>query len=214
MDHYITHAMTSLGHVGVALLMFLENVFPPLPSELIMPLAGFAAARGDLSLVGVIVAGSLGSLAGQFPLYYLGRAVGEHRLHYLADRYGKWVTLSGHDVDRAADWLRRRGAVAIFLCRLVPGVRSLISIPAGASRMNLPLFTLYSTLGITLWSSLLAGLGYLLGDNYRQVEQTLGALGNALWITLAALLLTWIAWRIRGCFLHARADCPFHEPSA
>lgn len=213
MDSLITQTMSTLGLLGVGVLMFLENVFPPIPSELIMPLAGFAAARGDMSLVGVVVAGTIGSVLGQFPLYYVGRAVGQERLRALADRYGKWVTISGRDVDRAAEWLRRRGAVALFLCRLVPGVRSLISIPAGASRMNLVVFTTYSTLGITLWSTLLASAGYLLGDNYHHVEETIGSYSQLIWIAVAALLVIWLAWRLRGCFVPAQADCPFHESS-
>lgn len=213
MDSLITQTMSTLGLLGVGVLMFLENVFPPIPSELIMPLAGYAAARGDMSLVGVVVAGTIGSVLGQFPLYYLGRAVGEQRLHDLANRYGKWITVSGAEVTRAGEWLRRRGTLAVFVCRLIPGLRSLISIPAGASGMNLMLFTSCSTLGIALWSTLLASLGYLLGENYHRVEETIGRFSQLIWITLAAAILAWIAWRIRGCFVHARVDCPFHESS-
>jgi membrane protein DedA with SNARE-associated domain len=123
--------METLGYAGVAFLMFLENVFPPIPSELIMPLAGFSAARGEMTLWGVIVAGSVGSVLGQYPLYYLGRAVGPERLHRWADRHGKWLTVSGKDIEKAREWLNRRGPIAVLLCRLVPGVRSLISIPRG-----------------------------------------------------------------------------------
>lgn len=203
--------MSALGYWGVGLLMLLENVFPPLPSELIMPLAGFTAQRGELSLWGVIAVGTLGSVAGQFPLYYLGRAVGQQRLHRFADHYGKWVTISGEDVDRAGRWLRRHGPWAVLFCRLIPGVRSLISIPAGASRMNLVLFTANSALGISLWSGLLAWLGYLLGHNYRRVQQQLGAIGNGIWIALAIGLVAWIAWRLRGCIVHAAVDCPLRD---
>lgn len=211
MEEWITSVMTALGYGGVALLMFLENVFPPLPSELIMPLAGFAAERGELSFWGVLAAGSLGSVVGQFPLYYFGRAVGARRLHSLADRYGKWLTISGEEVDRAGGWLRRHGAWAVLFCRLIPGVRSLISIPAGASRMNFVVFTAYSTLGIALWSGLLAGLGYALGHNYARVQEYLGPIGSVIWVVAAAAVLAWIAWRIRGCILHASADCPFRD---
>lgn len=205
--------MESLGYLGVAALMLLENVFPPIPSEVIMPLAGFAASRGDLTLWGVIVAGSVGSLLGQYPLYYLGRTLGQARLHRLADRYGVWLAVSGADIDRASDWLRRHGPLAVLLCRLVPGVRSLISIPAGISRMNLWVFTLYSTVGMTVWTALLAWLGYVLGDQYERVAAAAGPVGTWIWIGLGLALVGWIAWRLRGCYMHARVSvsCPFRD---
>lgn len=214
MADWIATLMGSLGHWGVALLMFLENVFPPIPSELIMPSAGFAANQGELQLLWVIVAGALGSILGQFPLYYLGRALGGRRLHVLADRYGKWVAVSGRDIERASAWLRRRGPVAVLLCRLVPGLRSLISLPAGVARMNLAVFTLYSTLGITAWGALLAGLGYAFGHNYARVERVLGPIGTILWIALGVLALAWLGWRMRGCYTHSRERCPFRDDAS
>ncbi len=203
--------METLGYAGVAFLMFLENVFPPIPSELIMPLAGFSAARGEMTLWGVIVAGSVGSVLGQYPLYYLGRAVGPERLHRWADRHGKWLTVSGKDIEKAREWLNRRGPIAVLLCRLVPGVRSLISIPAGMSKMSLWVFTAYSTVGILVWSALLAWLGSLLGDNYEKIEAWLGPIGTWIWVVIGAGLLGWFAWRARGCYRHSREDCPFRS---
>ncbi|WP_150105985.1 DedA family protein [Rubinisphaera brasiliensis] len=211
MDAWITTIISTLGNWGIAVLMFLENVFPPIPSELIMPLAGYTAGRGDLSLTLVIIAGSLGSVLGQFPLYYLGRKLGQDRLHRWADRNGKWLAVSGDDVDRAADWLRRHGPVAVFFCRMIPGIRSFISIPAGAGRMNLWVFTAYSTLGITAWSALLAWLGYSLGSNYEVVQNVVGSIGPWIWGGLIALLLSWIGWRMRGCFLDNDVDCWLHD---
>lgn len=140
MLEWVQNTMSSLGYPGIALLMFIENIFPPIPSELIMPLAGFTAVRGDLSFVGVVLAGALGSLLGQLPLYYLGRWVGEDKLVAWADRYGKWLTVSGKDIRRADDWFDKHGHKTVFFARLVPGVRSLISIPAGLSEMHLPTF--------------------------------------------------------------------------
>jgi len=191
---WIQQTMTSLGYVGVAFLMFVENVFPPIPSELIMPLAGFTAARGELSFVGVVVAGALGSLLGQLPLYYLGRLVGEETLIAWADRYGKWLTVSGRDVKRADDWFDRHGHKAVFLARLVPGLRSLISIPAGLSEMPLPTFLLYSALGTGLWALLLAALGGVLGEQYHLVDAYLGPVA---FIVLGALLVAVAVWILR-----------------
>jgi len=191
---WIQQTMTTLGYPGVAFLMFLENVFPPIPSELIMPLAGFSAARGDLSFIGVVLAGALGSLVGQLPLYYLGRWVGEDKLIAWADRYGRWLTVSGADVKKADDWFDRHGHKAVFLARLVPGLRSLISIPAGLSEMHLPTFMLYSALGTGLWALLLAALGGLLGENYQLVDTYLGPVAL---VVLGALLIFAVVWIVR-----------------
>jgi membrane protein DedA with SNARE-associated domain len=211
MDEWIASTMSTLGYWGVAFLMFVENVFPPIPSELIMPLAGFTVGRGEMTLWGVILAGSVGSVAGQFPLYYLGHKLGQTRLHRLADRHGKWLTISGDNIDKATDWLHRRGAAAVFLCRLIPGIRSLISIPAGVGHMNLLKFTAYSTAGILIWSSILAGIGYLLGENYQVLQEYLGGISTWIWVILVAALLGWIGWRLRGCLRHSKADCPLRD---
>lgn len=170
MSGWIQQTMSALGYPGIVFLMFLENVFPPIPSELIMPLAGFTTSQGQLSFVWVVFAGALGSLIGQLPLYYLGRWVGEDKLVVWADRYGKWLTVTGADVKKADDWFDRHGQKAVFFARLIPGIRSLISIPAGISGMSLPTFLLYSALGTSLWALILAYLGRLLSDNYDAVD--------------------------------------------
>ena len=171
---WILNAMTKLGYPGIALLMFLENVFPPLPSELIMPLAGFLAARGEFSFLGVIIAGTTGSVVGALPPYWLGRSVGPQRLKRWADKHGHWLALSSEDIDTATGWFHRHGNATVLFCRLVPGVRSFISIPAGIDGMNLPLFLLYSAAGAALWTTLLTFLGRLLGENYTLVDRFLG----------------------------------------
>ncbi len=191
------HSVTSaIGYPGIALLMFAENVFPPLPSELIVPLAGFAAAQGDLSLVGVILAGSLGSLLGQLPYYALSYWVGETTLYRLADRYGRWVMVSSHDLKRADRWFDRYGRWAVFCGRLVPGIRMLIPIPAGLSRMPLATFLLFSLFGTVLWTSLLTLLGFVLKENYHLVGHYLGV--ATLWVLGSALLggLGWFLGRL------------------
>ncbi len=194
MFDWIQQTMTTLGYPGVALLMFLENVFPPIPSELIMPFAGFSAARGELSFVGVVIAGAVGSLLGQLPLYYLGRWAHEDRLVAWADRYGKWLALSGNDIRKADDWFDKHGNKAVFLARLVPGIRSLISIPAGMSEMPLSTFWLYSALGTTLWVLLLTALGGVLGQNYTLIDTYLGPVSL---VVLGGLLVAAIVWILR-----------------
>lgn len=173
MGKWVMDLVQSGGYLGIVFLMFIENVFPPIPSELIMPLAGFLASSDKLSLFGVIVAGTIGSVLGSLPLYYLGRKLGEKRLKQFADRHGRWLTLCGRDIERAKRWFDRHGGITVLFCRLVPGLRSLIAFPAGIARMNLPLFLFYTTIGSALWTALLAYLGYFLGRNFREVERYL-----------------------------------------
>lgn len=200
---WIKNLMDSLGYIGIVCLMFLENVFPPIPSEVIMPLAGFTAAQGNLSFIGVVLAGTLGSVVGALPLYYLGRVVGEDRLKQWADRYGKWLTVSGKEIERADQWFERHGPKAVFIGRLVPGVRSLISIPAGISGMNLLQFLLYSAVGALIWTALLAYLGWLLGENYERVNTYLGPIT---YVVVGGLLIAGIIWVVRRKKQHTAGE--------
>ncbi len=174
MLEWIQGITLALGYPGIALLMFLECVFPPLPSELILPLAGFTAAQGRISLPGVVLAGTVGGLLGQLPYYYLGRSLGAQVLVRWADRYGSWLTFSGADIKKANAWFDRHGVWAVFLGRFIPGLRSLLPIPAGISRMPILLYLLYSFLGTAIWSFLLTLLGFILRQNYHLVGRYLG----------------------------------------
>ena len=197
MAEWILGFMNSLGYPGIVLLMIAENLFPPLPSELILPAAGFAAAQGKLNLMGVVLAGTLGSVLGTLPLYYLGRIVNEERLVVWADRYGRWLTLRGKDIRKADDWFDRHGPKAVLFGRMIPGIRSLLSLPAGMSEMPLPSFLIYSAIGSGLWATLLAGAGYLLGNNYEVVEQYVGPIGTGAVALLVVSSVVWIVWRRR-----------------
>jgi membrane protein DedA with SNARE-associated domain len=186
---FIEGIVESTGVFGIALLMLLENVFPPIPSELIMPLAGYTAAQGDANIVLVIVAGTIGSLAGAFLWYWIGYAIGEDRLKRLADRYGRWLTLSRSDIDKADDWFDRHGHKAVLIGRLVPTVRTLISIPAGLSEMSRSTFLIYSGIGTAAWTTLLAALGYALGSQYEQVSAWIDPISIAVLVLIVALYL-------------------------
>lgn len=192
MDVFVRHLMETLGPFGIALLMFLENIFPPIPSEVIMPLAGYQAAIGQMSIVVVILAGLAGSLLGIIPWYYLGYAIGEKRIVALAERYGRWLTMTPEDVETADEWFRKRGYLAVFLGRLVPTVRTLISVPAGLSRMPFILFLGFSTIGTFLWTAGLALAGYLLGQQYAVIEDYVGPVSNAVVIGAVAIYV----WRV------------------
>lgn len=194
MADWIQNLMDSMGYFGILLLMIIENVFPPIPSELIMPSAGFAAARGDLNLALVVLMGTLGSVLGTLPLYYIGRAFGEKRLMEWADKHGKWLTLSGKDIKKADDWFDRHGTKAVLFGRMVPGIRSLLSLPAGMSEMPMPKFLIYSAIGSALWSTALTGAGYLLGENYDRVEQYIGPASR---IILGVVVIAAVVWFLR-----------------
>ncbi len=169
----IVEIVSAFGYIGVFLLMLLENIFPPIPSELIMPLAGFVAARGDLNFIGVILVGTAGSVVGALPWYYAGAKLGQERMKRLAKRWGHWLTLSPEDVDKASNWFDRHGKGAVFFGRLIPAVRTLISVPAGIAGMSMTKFLIYSTLGSLIWTALLALAGFVLESQYEKVSQYL-----------------------------------------
>ncbi|MBI2770464.1 MAG: DedA family protein [Burkholderiales bacterium] len=192
MAEWVVSFIQSNGVPAVALLMFLENVFPPIPSELIMPFAGFAAAKGDMNIVMVALAGALGSVAGAVFWYWVGRRFGVERVQRWAADHGTYLAMSSDDVGRAEAWFKRKGTVAVFIGRLVPAVRTLISVPAGMVAMSLPKFLLWSFAGSLLWSSLLAGLGFLLGEKFEDATRWLDI---ATKVILACLFVAYV-WRV------------------
>ncbi|QDU37498.1 Inner membrane protein YghB [Maioricimonas rarisocia] len=177
MDDFISNTMDSMGYLGVALLMFLENLFPPIPSEVVMPTAGANARSGDKSLVLMIVVGTLGTLAGAVPWYGIARWVGTDRFRKWIDRHGHWLGTDASEIDRADKWFDRYGYWAVTVGRLVPGVRTLISVPAGLSEMPFGPFLLATTIGTVAWTSLLAGLGYWLEGQSDAIARTLKIIG-------------------------------------
>ena len=189
---WILDLIRGLGYLGVALLMCLENLFPPIPSELIMPLAGVLSGQGDMSLVGVIVAGSAGSLLGQTAWYWVGRRVGERRVRRLAERHARWLAMSPSDLDTAKDWLVRHGAAALLIGRLVPTVRTLISLPAGMACIPLWKFLGYSAVGTTVWTAALAGAGYLLRSRFARGNELLGPVSTA----IVVAIIGWYLYRV------------------
>lgn len=194
MAEWVRQLVDSMGYVGLALLTLLENVFPPIPSEVILPLGGFFVSQGKLTLVGVVLAGTVGSVLGAIVLYYVGRYFNRERLENWASRHGGWLLLTASDVQSAYEWFNRHGGKAIFICRLIPGVRSLISIPAGSFKMAMGPFLLYTALGTALWSAALAYGGMLLGQEYESLSRILS------WATYAViglLVLSIIAWVVQ-----------------
>lgn len=191
MASWIEHVMGALGVWGVALLMFLENVFPPIPSELIMTLAGVAASQGQASIVAVILAGTFGSLAGAAFWYGAGRLVDHERMKRFADRHGRWLTLTRRDLEKTDDWFDAHGHWAVLFGRLVPTVRTLISVPAGLSEMPLTRFLVFTSLGTTVWTAFLALFGYWLGSDVQAIERWLDPVSTGVLVLVVAVYV----WR-------------------
>jgi membrane protein DedA with SNARE-associated domain len=184
-------AVESLGEWGVGLFTLAETVFPPIPSELILPLAGFLARLGSMNLVLVYVTSTLGAYAGALVLYWVGARLGlERSIRWLS----RMPLVDREDIERAAGWFRRHGRSAVFFGRLLPGVRSLISLPAGAHRMNLGTFSLFTIAGSGLWNGLLIGLGALLGPQYRLIDEYARFLNYAVYVAVAGVV-GWLVLR-------------------
>lgn len=191
---WTTSVVAALGYSGVALLVALENLFPPIPSELVLPLAGFVAARGDASTGGMVLAATVGSMAGAYALYGLSAAVGPARLRLLVGRHGKWFGLTEEDLDRAEEWFDKRARPVVLVSRCVPLMRSLISIPAGFRRMPLWPFTIYTLVGSLVWNLALVGAGYLLGENWERAGEPVDILQNVV-LVVVVMALAWFVWR-------------------
>ncbi|NLE46504.1 MAG: DedA family protein [Chloroflexi bacterium] len=188
--------ISTAGYPGLALVMFLENVFPPIPSEVVLPLAGSLVLDGRFTLFGVTLVGALGSIAGALVFYAIGHLLGEDRTRELICTFGKWLMLSETDFDKALDWFNRYGEGVIFFGRMVPIVRSLVSIPAGIATMNLVRFCAYTAVGTGLWSFLLAFAGYLLGQSWPLVSEWIGRYEKIILVLVIAAIIAFVVSRL------------------
>jgi membrane protein DedA with SNARE-associated domain len=170
MAEWIVDVVTELGYPGITFLMLVEAVFPPIPSELIIPFAGFAAAKGELNAIGVVVAATIGSLLGMLPWYFVARWFGLERVKWLADRFGRWFAFNADEIEYAARVFDRWGRPIVLLGRLFPILRTLISVPAGLAGMHFGVFALFSAIGMTIWNTVLVAAGFVLHEHYHLVE--------------------------------------------
>lgn len=195
MFDWVVSTIESWGYLGVFLLMVAENLFPPIPSEVIMPLAGFLAGRGDLSLSATILIGTAGSVVGTLAWYWIGMAIGEARLKRWAARHGRLLTVSPADIDTARAWFDRHGAAAVFFGRMIPAIRTLISVPAGLSAMPFWRFLIYTVLGSALWTGLLTMAGLVLHENYARVADYVDPVSKLVVVAVVAVyiyrVVTW-----------------------
>ncbi|MDF3856219.1 DedA family protein [Paracoccus sp. P2] len=189
MFDWVVSTIESWGYLGVLMLMVAENVFPPIPSEVIMPLAGFLAGSGRMSLTLTILVGTIGSVLGTLMWYYIGLWFGEERLKRFAARHGRLLTLSPADIDAAHDWFQRHGAMAVFFGRMIPAIRTLISVPAGLARMPMWKFLLYTVIGSALWTGVLTFAGLMLHENYALVADWVDPLSKLVVVAVVAIYL-------------------------
>lgn len=188
-DDWILALMHQLGYIGIALLMFLDNIIPPIPSEVIMPSAGYTASQGQLWIGGVILAGSVGSLIAAAVLYWIGYKFPQQTLFNLCERYGKYVGIKAHDLSNALTWFEQRGHIIVFFGRMIPAIRSLISVPAGMSKMPFWKFMLYSSLGTVIWTTFLACVGYYFGQNQALMAQIFSHVSYAILAIVAVVVI-------------------------
>jgi membrane protein DedA with SNARE-associated domain len=182
---WVQDVIEQLGYLGVALLVVLENVFPPIPSEIVLPFAGFVAQRGSDSVVLMILAATVGSVIGALIMYWIAAVIGDERLHAFTRRFGKWVQIREADLTRAEEWFDRHAVSAVLVGRCVPLIRSVVSIPAGFRRMKLVPYIAYTFLGSLVWNIALVGAGAILGENWERVEPVVATFQ---WIVIVVIL--------------------------
>ena len=197
--NWVQDVINQFGYLGVALLVVIENVFPPIPSEIVLPFAGFVAQQGasavnatagaaqsDSTVVGMMIAATVGSVVGALILYFVSAAIGPERLRGFVERFGKWFGVKSSDLVRAEEWFDRRSSAAVLVGRCVPLIRSIVSIPAGFRRMKLTSFVVLTAIGSAVWNIALIGAGAVLGDQWERVGEYVGVFQ---WLVIAAVLL-------------------------
>lgn len=195
MDLWIKEFIEQYGYWGVFLLIALENIFPPIPSEVILTFGGYMTAQTNLTVQGVIAASTVGSVFGAVILYQLGAIMNVKKLEAGVERYGRFLHLTKEDLYRADAWFDKYGIWTVFLCRFIPLIRSLISIPAGMAKMNVWLFISFTTLGTILWNTILINLGARVGENWEVIAERMDQYSNFLYVLLFLLLIFVIGWR-------------------
>ena len=197
--NWVQDVINQFGYFGVALLVVIENVFPPIPSEIVLPFAGFVAQQGasavnatagaaqsDTTVIGMMIAATVGSVVGALILYFVSAAIGPERLRGFVERFGKWFGVKSSDLVRAEEWFDRRSVVAVLVGRCVPLIRSIVSIPAGFRRMKLTSFVVLTAIGSAVWNIALIGAGAVLGDQWERVGEYVGVFQ---WLVIAAVLV-------------------------
>jgi membrane protein DedA with SNARE-associated domain len=198
MENWITEVMNTYGYIGILLLIALENIFPPIPSEVILTFGGFMTTTSNMSIIGVIIVSTIGSIVGAIVLYGIGLLLDVNRLERIVDKWGHILRLTSKDIDKANAWFHKFGVWAVFLGRLVPLVRSLISIPAGMAHMNFWVFLLFTTLGSLIWNSILVSVGAAVGASWSTIVGYMDTYSNVVLLILVVLFVLFIILFIKN----------------
>lgn len=197
MENWITDIMSQYGYLGIFLLIMLENIFPPIPSEVILTFGGAMTAKTDMTVMGVILISTAGSVAGAVILYGIGRMLDVKRLEKIVDRYGRVLRLTRKDIYKADSWFDKYGIWTVLFCRLIPLIRSLISIPAGMANMKFGLFLLFTTLGTLIWNTILVTVGAAVGDNWESIVGVMDVYSNIVYVLIVLVGLAVIWWYLQ-----------------
>lgn len=197
MQNWITDFMEQFGYIGIAFIIALENVFPPIPSEIVLPFGGFMTTYSSVSIFGVIVAATIGSIIGAIILYAIGRLLGVERLERMIDRWGHILRVKKEDIRKADEWFDKYGYWTVLFCRMIPLVRSLISIPAGMSNMKFGLFLLFTTIGTVIWNTILIIIGASLGENWHSITEFMDVYSNIAYAIIAVAGISFLVWFFR-----------------
>lgn len=198
LSEFMLRLVDLLGYLGLSLVMLIENIIPPIPSELVLPFAGFLVAEGSMNYLLVLLFTTVGAFAGTTAFYFLGRGLGDARVRHFIKRYGRWVLLQEADYDEALSFFRRHDSKVVFWARFVPAVRSLISLPAGVAGMSFRRFAVFTVLGTLLWNTVLVTAGRFLGERWDSVLAVVDRLESVLWVLLGAFVVGWFVWQRRN----------------
>ncbi|KFZ40980.1 MULTISPECIES: DedA family protein [Thermoactinomyces] len=197
MENWIIEFMEKFGYFGVFLMIALENIFPPIPSEVVLTFGGFMTTKSELSVFGVVVAATLGAVVGAVILYLIGFLLNVNQLEKIIDRWGHILKIKKEDIHKADRWFERYGVWTVFFCRMVPIVRSLISVPAGMARMNMVIFLVFTTIGTLIWNTILVMLGAAFGEAWTTVLDYMSVYSNVFYVIFAVLFILVIAWYVK-----------------
>ncbi len=197
MENWIISLMEQYGLWGIFFLIALENVFPPIPSEVILTFGGVMTGQTDLTVMGVIAVSTAGSVVGAVILYGIGLLLDVENLNKIVNRYGKFLRVTSEDIHRADKWFDKYGVWTVFICRMIPLIRSLISIPAGMSNMNFFLFLLFTTAGTLIWNTVLVNLGAAFSDSWHTVVEYMDVYSNVAYAVLAVVFLAALIWFVK-----------------
>ncbi len=201
MEKWIIDIMDQFGYIGILFLIAVENIFPPIPSEVILTFGGAMTAETSMTVTGVVAVSTAGSVIGAIILYGLGMLLGKERIEKIVNRYGHILRVTVEDVEKADNWFHKYGLWTIFFCRFVPLIRSLISIPAGMARINFVTFLLLTTIGTFIWNVVLVSIGAMVGDSWESIVHYMDYYSNVVYVLLVILFLAFVIWYVRKKFI-------------